>query len=255
MYESVKIMGERNSGTNFLQSAVYQNFTAHVHLESGRLSRAQSLQVQAEPTPKARALLTEKLLDALHLEQAMLNGGWKHAALHIDALDRFSQTRNVLFLCITRHPATWLRAMHRAPFHMVGPAAKAFSDFIRQPWQTRLRDDLDIALLPSPVALWVQKNRLFHRANQARENVRLIRYETLVEAFEPTLAALPLARRARRELFVPIANARSFIPDKTDYHTYKARIAMDPWAGYTDADKAHVLAELDANLMSELSYH
>lgn len=255
MFDSVKIMGERNSGTNFLQKSVYQNFAAHIHLNTELPPPEMPREFAHGSTAHDINDISEDQRDAQHVALKDINGGWKHAALHLAALDLFSRNRNVLFLGVVRHPATWLHAMHRFPIHAVSPTPEGFSAFIREPWPTRPRDELAGITMANPVALWVIKNRLLQAASQARKNLRLLRYETLVEDFDGTLGSLPLVRRNRPDLVIPIDNARGFRGDKTDFYAYKARIAMDPWTGYTDDDKAFVLAEIDTTLMSELRYH
>jgi len=255
VYKSIKIMGERNSGTNFVTKSIHLNFAAHIHMNAFRITAAHlKLEKTLQLEGPAKVALSESHMDALHFAQRDINFGWKHAALQIGDVKTFSTGRNVLFICVIRHPATWLRSMHRIPFHATGPVDGDFSVFLRAPWYLRPRDELDVEPLANVVALWNLKIASYLKAQNALPNVMVLRYEDVVLNFESTLARLPLPRRARDEFLIPKENARSFIREKAGYDDYKARVEADPWRDYSEADAAFVSGALDHELLTSLGY-
>ena len=89
----IKIFGERNSGTNYIEKLLTKNIKSQVYIESGDYK--------------------SKL-------------GWKHGLPNQQKID----VNNTLVVCIIRDLDTWMNSMYYSPYHLI--KKKNFSDFITQ---------------------------------------------------------------------------------------------------------------------------
>ena len=96
----IKIFGERNTGTNYVEQLVKKNLDCKVY--------------KFDPNNNP--------------------SGWKHGVPKID----FFNPNNTLFIVIERNLESWLNSMYHRPYHMIKP--KTFEDFISQPIKTKMSD-------------------------------------------------------------------------------------------------------------------
>ena len=85
----IKIFGERNSGTNYIEKLLTKNIKSQVYIESGNYK--------------------SKL-------------GWKHGLPNQQKID----VNNTLVVCIIRDLDTWMNSMYYSPYHLI--KKKNFSD-------------------------------------------------------------------------------------------------------------------------------
>ena len=127
----IKIFGERNSSTNALRRLLEQNTQSRVlpsvapELDPHFAERMKSMAQR----PQAN-LLQESYVDSI-FRTAKPQFSWKHGATHFASLDDF---RDCLVIFALRHPASWLLALHRRPYHALQPVPSRFEDFLQAPW-------------------------------------------------------------------------------------------------------------------------
>lgn len=233
----VKILGERNSGTNFLESLLRENLP-ELHLFDN---------IHTLPTPESavypngffprwdQQAAEEALLDHYHATMLAASGGWKHAAPTERFLKDFLAPTGAAVVIILRHPAAWLRSMHRNPFHSVCHLPQDLSEFLRQPWLTMARDELPERLLPNLAALLAQKVARYQWLLEAWPNSTVIRHEDLARAPAATLAAIGLSLGDAPR--VPETDSRWFARTAPPKDTYSAQAAAASYAVLNDADQ------------------
>ncbi|MEM9320598.1 MAG: hypothetical protein AAGA70_16560 [Pseudomonadota bacterium] len=240
----VKILGERNSGTNFLARCLSENFDAKVYPGGISLSQDQRAYLRrAEPERVRRGPLREALWDANHVRDLPRTGGWKHAAATNAFLTRFARSQNALVICIVRHPAAWLAAMHRNPFHAAAHVPARFSAFLRAPWVARPRDELAQPFLDNPAVLYRVKLASYAWLAEVHEATILLRYEDILA--NPDAAFAPVARHLPRrsaQYTLPQEGTRAFVPGETEATGFAERARR---AGYG------LLAPVDAAFLSD----
>jgi hypothetical protein len=91
----IKIYGERNSGTNFLEKLLRRNLL-HVNIEGG------------------------------HFTNRM---GWKHSFLYKNIVKKFK--KKTLFIFLIRDLEPWLKSMYKNPYHII--RRRNIKEFIRKP--------------------------------------------------------------------------------------------------------------------------
>ncbi|MGR3714968.1 MAG: hypothetical protein ACU0A6_17815 [Shimia sp.] len=212
----LKLLGERNSGTNVLEQLLQKIPDLQLYPSLPMLTWRDV----AKFSRPWRALWNyraahEQTLDAWHLRDLPHTGGWKHAAPDEAFRDRFLNTHRPAVLIITRHPVSWLRSMHRNPFHTLTTVPTDFSTFIRQHWLCTHRDGLQPCELPDVLALYEAKLSAYAVLLNAYDNSALIRYEDLIQDPKSFLSRLGLP--CPDDLQLPLTDPRPFAtPRSTD---------------------------------------
>lgn len=176
-YKKVKIFGERNTSTNALKALIEMNSEARV-LPS----------VIDELRPNFRSLprkiyyrlvgheAREGVIDRTFATEPPIHA-WKHCAPNFEDISSF---HDVLVVLSVRNPFSWLRGLHKRPYHVEGPVAADLASFAQTPWQPRGRDRIGTAAV-TPMALWNAKLgaylELQNHLKDAGYAVRVVHFE------------------------------------------------------------------------------
>lgn len=261
-YRRVKIMGERNSGTNFVQALVALNFAVDLLPNAmPYTAREEALIGRIPLTRCVTDALFHRGTDRSHDQGFHRHGGWKHACLtprHFQDLERAGET---LFLCVLRHPAPWLLSMFRAPFAIFNHETRAASvdAFLDTPWVTRARDEIPAMVLENPALLWVHKVTSYLDWAEAMPNVRILRHEDLLRDHASALSALARVLPAKVETWqVPRDNARQSFPrdpaTERDFQHLRDALPEDPFRLLPDQTATRLRAVVGADLLARAGY-
>lgn len=166
----VKLYGERNTGTNYLEKLIRRN------LDLELLSGVEPGWVMFLHRCYRRHELIRDLYFNLFFRSHL---AWKHSFADPDRLEQVGcRKREVLFVTTTKNPYSWLLSLHRKPYLQHMPENPDFLAFLRRPWHAVGRDG-DLRLYRSPVDLWNRKNASYARLAEALPTVQ-VRYEDLV---------------------------------------------------------------------------
>lgn len=153
-YRYVKIYGERNTATNYLEALVRLNLD--IRILPGVVPPAIVALERALPGREWLRDLYFRFFGARTL-------GWKHA--RIDSIGRLAKhAKNlggVVFISVTKNPYSWLMSLHRHPYHQYYKDKPDFERFLVTPWRTVIRDCCPQAFVDTPVDLWNIKNRSY----------------------------------------------------------------------------------------------
>lgn len=242
---TLKILGERNSGTNFLHSFLDTNFDAQIFPNEGHLRRWQRRYLSRFDRRPLRRSIREAMLDENHLLAIPENGGWKHAAATNLFLTDFAQPQGCHVICLTRHPASWLYSMQRNPFHRMTPTPSDFSEFIRSPWVARSRDMLSTRFLDNPIQLLAEKLNSYHWLSTQYSRTHIVRYEDIV--LDPDRIAERLSvflKRKSRHVEVRQESARHFGTGHTTFPEYATKTQQASFNLLNEADREFVQSQL-----------
>ncbi|KPA21663.1 hypothetical protein shim_23700 [Shimia sp. SK013] len=233
----LKLLGERNSGTNLLTGLLTQVPNLKL-FPSTPLLRQRDMPLYRRPwtAPLVYKAAHEATLDDWHLRDLPQTGGWKHAAPDAAFLKQFLEEFTPAVLIILRHPAVWLRSMHRNPFHALNPVPRDFSKFIRQEWLCVGRDSLERRILPNLPHLQAAKANAYSNLLSQYPNSSLIRYEDLASDPTGTLAKIGVALPPRTEL--PGNDARGFARRQSSGTDYAAAARQARFDLLSPADAA-----------------
>lgn len=189
----VKIVGERNTGTNFVEDIIRSNFS--VEICPGNLprhiTRAYRFAYKYFPYSVARRLVEndrDRRFDTLFDRYA----GWKHARMPNLPKTRARYPEGLGFIAITKNPYAWLQSLYRHPYQGThhSPAHQlSFSEFLRTPWPT-VRREYGPAEYANPVQMWNDKVASYESLHSYGPAL-ILPYEgviTDIEAFVRTVA-------------------------------------------------------------------
>jgi hypothetical protein len=151
MSRRIKIYGERNTNTNYLERLISLN------LDAKQISGAAPGYIRI-----IQKILPGKewLRDWYFSVTPQHNLGWKHSSvMSVQELGHFDLLESgICFISITKNPYSWLLSLYRKPYsHQYSASRPDFETFLRTPWKTVARDNCE-SELASPVELWNIKN-------------------------------------------------------------------------------------------------
>lgn len=243
----VKIVGERNSGTNL----VHELFRAHTEAT-----------IVPSTAPQwaftvARLLRTERVLDWWFSRNEQRSGGWKHA--HADELVRSLSSheglRDIAVVFVVRDPWAWLPAMHRRPYHWPDAHGLSFEQFLTTPMPVQRRESTDRAER-DPIDVWNWKIEAALRADKERPRTAVVRHEDFLadteSSFERLSDQLRLVRTSAAKLPATGVKRADAARSADDYRAaYEQRRHL---THYDDRALVDVATRLDNRLVSHLGY-
>ncbi|MEW6079401.1 MAG: hypothetical protein AB1724_16465 [Thermodesulfobacteriota bacterium] len=152
MADTIKIYGERNTGTNYLGRLIDLNLNAR-----------QLPGVVPPFISKLQKILpgNEIIRDLYFSLSFSSNLGWKHTRVSPAALKTSPLVNsNLVILTVTRNPYAWLLSLYRRPYHQRYADNPSFETFLQRPWKTTRRDNTG-RILKNPVELWNIKNNAY----------------------------------------------------------------------------------------------
>ena len=159
----IKIYGERNSGTNYLEQVLELNFDLRLAAGNYPVSHHALYRAIGLVLPDERAFrVIEGLRDGYdhrHFDRSL---GWKHAQVPVQA-GGAGYPPGTGFLTLTKNPFAWLVSLYRRPYSnrkygshrgkVVPATGTPFSEFIRAPWPTVGREN-GPEEYSNPVSMW-----------------------------------------------------------------------------------------------------
>lgn len=167
----VKIYGERNTGTNYLNKLVDLNFKCH--LLSGTVPKNINKIISR--------LNKDEFYRDMFFELTLKNNlGWKHREIDNDFLENMLKpVDDVKFITITKNPYSWLLSLYKNPYHINKGKDLSFSSFLETPWTTVNRET-NVKEYLNPVEMWNIKNKSYLNL-ESNFNAILLRYEDLLQ--------------------------------------------------------------------------
>lgn len=222
----VKVLGERSTGTNLLVKVLQDHFDVSVMPNSSGIKPEQKALIPGvfEGGWTSRRSTKEAIQDRNHYCELPDTGGWKHAAATPRFYEDFVRPKQAIVLCLVRHPASWLRSMHRNPFHGICHLPKDFGAFVKSPWVAMERDELEDRVLASPVDLLIQKTESYEWLCKQCNSAVVLCYEAFITNPEAVLKHTSVwAFRKQDKVPLPRESARGFGKGNANLDTYTAR--------------------------------
>ena len=261
-YPRVKVLGERNSGTNFVELMLRLNFRVDLLPNAMPFSKEHEAILRRIPlTELGRDAVFHRATDLSHQTNFRHHAGWKHAALterHFTEPEHADQT---LFLCVLRHPAPWLISMFRAPFATFQPDnwPQTLREFLDTPWVTRFRDELEPLVLESPARLWALKTASYLDHSGTHPNAMIVRHEDLLRDHETTLSRIgDMLERSGTAWKLPRGNARQAHPrdpdTERDFWQIRDQLPEDPFAMLDTGLATDLFNWIGSDLLAKAGY-
>jgi len=241
---TVKIYGERNTGTNYLLKLFRRN------LEVDLLRGVVPWYVRI-PFPQS-----ELARDFYFALTSRLNLGWKHCLAPrpcaVTAMRGYNDS--LLFVTLTKNPYSWLLSLYRHPHHYRSELG-AFQQFLNAPWQTVRRENT-VPAYPNPIIMWNEKNSAYLRLNSGMPTANL-RYEDLLADPEQSLAQLATRYSIglSRPHFENVMASTKESESAKDFDYYQEYYLREQWKTELQASALHTINRyLNFDLMSQFGY-
>lgn len=256
-YKAVKVLGERNVGTNFLNRVINRNFDVPLLAGTQPMKTEEIAAIVNTLPPKQRRIGWEMVLDTDMRRIDNENFGWKHACPDFANFERYSDAAaETLFVVVSKHPLAWAASFYRRPYHcLFNRNDMSFSDFIRHPWIATSKENIHPAIVPNVIDLWNIKHRGWLELDQRGYPVHFIRYNDLVTDFQGEMGKLgeKLAKKHPGKAYSNIerstkADGRSLDEIRNEYFAIASGSKLLP------DDLAFITANLDANIVRAYGY-
>ena len=178
----IKLYGERNSGTNYLEKLITLNLNVH-QMRS---------QVPWYIVRLQKIMPDNEILRDLYFQITFrYNLGWKHTLVPpSEVLQKYVPVKSVSFVTITKNPYSWLLSMHARPHHYYDYAQRTdFETFLTSRWHTLKRDNTPYRVVQNPIVLWNIKNASYISLAGSQPTVTL-RFEDLLAAPADAISCL-----------------------------------------------------------------
>jgi hypothetical protein len=247
----VKVFGERNTGTTFLNKLIELNARGVVMLTHDDNDEVRAGRMRY--SPGVRRVVANRIADELRRREFPENFGWKHAVIAPDYLARSPRFPETLFVCIVRDPYYWAGAIFRQSYNFYIPPPKVRETFLTERVFPNMRDNVDRGFLDSPIDYWNLKVGSY-LACAGLPNLRIVRYEDVIadpRGFVAALAGLGLTVRDDVALVERAAKKK----DVATFEDYVAKArAFDPHAVFSRAEIEAINAALDPGLCATFGY-
>lgn len=201
LYYKIKVIGERNTGTNFVNQVLNASF---VTSDIGRLDRfiAKVFRPVSFILSKFDQAYAEWLHDKRHAMFHRWIHGWKHQALRIEEIDS-----SILYVCIIRHPIAWEKSFIRRPYQSL--IGRDPNDLNNKNWILTQRDKLASGTLNNFRELWNLKYQSYHICANKFDNVLILKYEDFLEQPDYIFEKLKTYLMPTRDsIYLPKSNSK-----------------------------------------------
>ena len=247
-----KVMGERNTGTNFLHQLIAGSTSGIEGLVHGSND---SVKKSTQGLPEnLQYFARQRAIDILRKQEFSHNFGWKHARVDPAYLQQSPRFAETLFVFIVRNPFYFLSALFRRPYNLLPRAGDDKSRFLRSPILLNERDNIcGTATLENPVRLWSIKTRSYVQTAAQIERALLIRYEDLVAQPDSILAMLAKkGAETAPNVQVPQQSTKG---DNLTFGDYARKTAAyDYRSDHSASDIGFITEQLDAETLDQLGY-
>ena len=204
-YLYLKVFGERNTGSNYLEQLCEANFVvSRLRGDSGILWEL-GTRLVGDLEPDRSIAFQQAVHDIEMQRMARSDFGWKHAAPNVGVILAQPHAVQTVFLIVTKHPYSWARSLHRRPYSFHAMPLD-FADFIRGDFPVSYSDGLELVAPVNPLAMLRAKALGYAELLHSGLCVRLIRYEDLLHDGQRELEGLSSLLIRRRDEFVDIEN-------------------------------------------------
>ncbi|MBV9571351.1 MAG: hypothetical protein JO056_08930 [Alphaproteobacteria bacterium] len=222
----IKLYGERNTGTNFLEHLLRNNFTQP--LLEGTANKQEKKQRRQMVKPLDGKLIAKIVKDRFDTRASNVRLlpeglGWKHTSPPLKYLQSVpGRAAETLFLVLVKHPVFWSVSFLNRPYHsFFDYDGMTFSEFIRHPFVPTGRDNVEDPVYPSVVDLYAAKVDGYRKLIEMGVRHEIILYEQLIQDVGGFLARIGarhgLVRRYPDRDIVRDAATKNDIATLADY--------------------------------------
>jgi hypothetical protein len=242
---TIKIYGERNTGSNYLQQLIKNNLNVYI-LQGTAPYGIRRIQ---------RFLPGKEWLIDLYFSLTFSNNlGWKHSLVKdITELKKYEIIKKILFITLTKNPYSWLISLYRRPYHQYYSGKPDFEKFLNSTWKTVKRENAQ-KVFSNPIELWNKKNRSYITLKQNFPTINL-RYEDILKNPEEITERIKnkFNLNMKKDEFYNIIESTK--KDQTNYFFYKKYYLNEEWKKNLSNNCIKIINEnIDKDLLDYYNY-
>lgn len=241
MKKKIKVFGERNTGTNYIEKLIENNLD--IEIISGIV-----------PRPFLWLTLgTEKGRDLYFKMFYERTFGWKHSVAP-DSEKMAKAGEHIVFIAAFKNPYSWLLSLYKKPYHLGEAKRESFAAFLESPCPTVGRENYGPAF-KNPVEMWNIKNRSYLDL-QEKANLYPLRYEDLLENPGKVIDDIgdKFSISLRKKGFQNIEKSTKE-PGRKNFDFYRNYYLQEEWKKNLDSKALTIInGSLDHDLAKSLGY-
>lgn len=243
-YKYVKIYGERNTGTNYLEKLIQLNTSAN--LLSG-IAFNRKLNKSFYFIERLGFVMFTEFLRNLYFMCSIRNS-WKHKEL----VDTEKLYKDVFYVVVVKNPYTFLLSLYKKSYHIKKAHSVSFLEFLKSPIKALKREGEGYYL--NPIELWKRKTKNLRFLQENNNNIIVVRYEDLLA--NPEKEILKICKNGNLQLKDKFVNYSKSTKNKSlDFNFYKNKYLSEEWKKDFKQDELKFIKEqLDVELMKEFNY-
>jgi hypothetical protein len=241
-FKYLKVLGERNCGTNYLEQLWTTNFKIQI--------------LTGVPHRRVPFKRFEWTLDLFFFLSYGYNLGWKHAmAPSVKMIKNNKKFGEIGFISIVKNPYSFLLSLYKRPYQFIGNPSNSFNEFLISPWKTTRREHWPRGYFNNPIELWNQKNRSYLQLTKELPDLFLIlKYEDLLQDPEVALGRIATKFRLSMDGFNNV-KASTKNDEGKSFHSYQEYYLSEKWKEDLDAESLELINKnLDMVVLNSLGY-
>jgi len=242
----IKIYGERNCGTNYLEKLIENNLEVEIvkfHISWWSFFLLKYIKYD----------IIQDLLWSLQRKKTL---GWKHGCPPLAEIEKYN-TDSLVIITITKNPYSFLYSIYKKPYHIKGNKSSSFANFLRQNWLTRGRDLCEKKSLDSPLELWNLKNKSYvDLKNKVTKTVINVTYEQLIKNPEECMRKIAAEGNIKFNVNGRFENyLKTTKNSNMTYEDYRKYYLTEEWKSeFNKEDFAYLNPKIDNELMEYFNY-
>ncbi|MEO1701584.1 MAG: hypothetical protein AAFR71_05975 [Pseudomonadota bacterium] len=248
----LKVYGERNTGTNFVEQLILYNAPDLIPLSKRPPFKPKGWARQFPLA--ARNMAYQRIVDFRRRQEFPDHLGWKHAYTMADEQRNFAHFDETLFIFIVRNPYYFISSLYRRAYDITPRPGWSKARFVRQPILLNERDNVSWTVtVRGPGELWSIKTKSYVETASQIEQAILIRYEDLVA--DPDHFVRQLSEKGLtlpKDYQVPHKSTKG---DRRTFDDYAKRArTYNPGKDFSRKLLDEIDEQLDAELLKQLGY-
>ena len=255
---SIKIYGERNTGTNFVQALLDSNFNVTLQPGTPHYVRRKIYGIAGRLLPRQLTAWAVTLLrgDQYYARLFARDLGWKHALIPDFPAGSNPYPPGICFVTLTKNPYAWLLSLHRRPYGMLDATIDlpklAFTEFVQMPWKSNPREN-GPAEFTNAIVMWNEKAKSYLRLPKYGLTYHA-RYEDVVRSPEQFVRQIAEKFGLQQPAKIKIV-MNSTKGDSQRYEDYRDYYTAQTWRARLSADDiATINRWLDPDMVRIFGY-
>ncbi len=201
MKRKVKIFGERNTGTNYVEQLLRNNYPVRIVKDRGPISLRNLYKELDGLEGMPRALMHEHIIDLDIQKMKESDFGWKHRVPDVEYIKTAKNVSSTYFVCVVKYPYSFVTSLFKRPRNDQLEPRTDLRKFVESPWKLTARDNIPMHFLESPVQLWNHKVGSYLLLKDSVPNCMIVKYEDVIADLESFFdrTDLFLGRKGTRE--------------------------------------------------------